>query len=76
MTRPNYLSIFRKAVLPIFLLAMVATLALGQMNEDQKLLALDGAAYDQFGCPVSISGDVTLIGAHEDDDNGTNSGSA
>lgn len=44
--------------------------------EEQKLRASDGAAYDDFGLSVSLSGDVAVVGAHLDDDNGTNSGSA
>ena len=41
-----------------------------------KLTASDAAAYDYFGSDVSISGDVALVGASQDDDAGTNSGSA
>ncbi|MCD4650466.1 MAG: T9SS type A sorting domain-containing protein [Candidatus Cloacimonetes bacterium] len=41
-----------------------------------KLTASDGSVDDMFGCSVSISGDLALIGASMDDDNGTNSGSA
>jgi len=41
-----------------------------------KLLASDGAARDNFGDSVSISGDTVLIGAPADDDNGDYSGSA
>ena len=44
--------------------------------EEVKLLASDGAAYDRFGHSVSISGDVAVIGARLDDDNGDMSGSA
>jgi len=44
--------------------------------EQQKLLASDGATYDQFGISVSISGDFALVGALLDDVNGTYSGSA
>ena len=44
--------------------------------EQQKLTASDGAAYDQFGFPISISGDYAIVGAYYDDDNGTDSGSA
>ena len=40
-----------------------------------KLTASDGAAYDYFGFSVSISGDTVVIGAYQDDDNGSNSGS-
>jgi len=45
-------------------------------TEEQKLLASDGAYRDNFGNSVSISGDYALIGAHRDDDNGNESGSA
>jgi hypothetical protein len=44
--------------------------------QQAKLLASDGAAGDQFGYSVSLSGDTALIGAPADDDNGTDSGSA
>ena len=42
----------------------------------QKLTAPDGAANDQFGGSVALSGGTALVGARSDDDNGTNSGSA
>jgi len=45
-------------------------------TETQKLLALDGAEGDNFGCYVSLSGDTALIGSWLDDDNGDMSGSA
>ena len=44
--------------------------------EQAKLLALDGKYKDHFGLSVSISGDYCVLGAYEDDDNGTDSGSA
>nr|NQU89873.1 FG-GAP repeat protein [Bacteroidota bacterium] len=44
--------------------------------ESQKLTAFDGAAWDQFGQAVAISGDYAVIGAHGDSDNGPLSGSA
>ena len=44
--------------------------------EDAKLLASDGAAIDRFGWSVSISGEVAVVAAFLDDDNGTDSGSA
>jgi len=40
------------------------------------LLASDGAAGDNFGEAVSISGGIAIVGARLDDDNGDNSGSA
>ncbi|MCI5139717.1 MAG: hypothetical protein D3922_15200, partial [Candidatus Electrothrix sp. AR1] len=42
----------------------------------EKLLADDGAANDDFGLSVSVSGDTSVIGALGDDDNGSSSGSA
>jgi len=41
-----------------------------------KLLPTDGASEDLFGFAVSISGDTIIGGAHNDDDNGENSGAA
>jgi len=45
-------------------------------TETAKLTASDGAADDHFGIGASISGDYAIVGASEDDDNGTNSSSA
>ena len=44
--------------------------------EEQKLLPSDGAGGDFFGVSVAVSGDVAVIGAEGDDDNGIQSGSA
>ena len=44
--------------------------------EEQKLVAADGAPDDRFGGCVAVSGDVIVVGAVQDDDNGPNSGSA
>ena len=41
-----------------------------------KLMASDGADYDNFGRSVSISGDYALVGSPKDDDLGNVSGSA
>ena len=41
-----------------------------------KLLPDDGAAGDQFGWSVAISGATAIVGSYLDDDNGANSGSA
>ena len=41
-----------------------------------KLTASDGASNDRFGWSVAMSGDFAIVGAIDDDDNGTNSGSA
>ncbi|MCH8807589.1 MAG: FG-GAP repeat protein, partial [Planctomycetes bacterium] len=41
-----------------------------------KLLPDDGAAFDNFGISVGISGATAIVGAYHTDDNGTWSGSA
>jgi len=41
-----------------------------------KLLAADGAVFDLFGISVATDGNLAVIGANRDDDNGLESGSA
>ncbi len=48
----------------------------GVWTQEAKLLAPDGAMLDFFGRAVAVHGDTALIGSHEDDDSGSNSGSA
>ncbi len=45
---------------------------------ETKITASDGLASDYFGCSVSVSsdGNIIVVGAHGDDDKGTDSGSA
>ncbi len=45
-------------------------------SEQQKLTASDGAAGDGFGWGISLFGNVALIGAYADDDQGVDAGSA
>lgn len=45
-------------------------------TQEAKLLASDGAADDRFGYSVSLDGDMVVVGATGDDDNGSESGSA
>jgi len=45
-------------------------------TEQGKLTASDGAYADQFGKSVAVDGDMAVIGAQYDDDNGSDSGSA
>jgi hypothetical protein len=45
-------------------------------NEAVKLTAFDGADVDVFGASVAVSGDIALVGARLDNDNGDDSGSA
>ncbi len=40
-----------------------------------KLTASDTAAEDKFGVAVAIEGDTVVVGAHQEDENGTDSGS-
>lgn len=48
----------------------------GSLTESAKLVASDGDIGDFLGTRAAISGDVIVVGALGDDDNGTNSGSA
>jgi plastocyanin len=48
----------------------------GTEYDEYKLIASDGAAEDNFGGHVAISGDTVVVGAVGDDDHGENSGSA
>ena len=41
-----------------------------------KLLASDGSAANEFGYSIGIDNGVVAVGAHQDNDNGSNSGSA
>ena len=43
--------------------------------QEQKLLAFDGAANDEFGKALSVNGDTAFVGSFLDDDNGADSGS-
>ena len=43
-------------------------------TQQAKLLADDGAAFDQFGGSVSVDGDTAVIGAFRHDGSGPNSG--
>ena len=59
----------------VLTLALLDGHAVGQCGE-QKILASDGIAGDQFGGSVSISGDIAIIGSSFDDINDENTGSA
>uniref|UniRef100_UPI004055E377 FG-GAP repeat protein n=1 Tax=Candidatus Electronema sp. TaxID=2698783 RepID=UPI004055E377 len=60
------------------LLMLAGSMAHAAINpaKVQKLLAGDGAAGDEFGASVAVSGDTAVIGAYHDDDKGSASGSA
>ena len=49
---------------------------LGNWNEVDKLIAADVDIDDRFGFSSSLRGDYAVVGAYQDDDNGSNSGSA
>ena len=44
-------------------------------TETAELTASDGADSDQFGRSVAVDGDTIVVGAHQNDDDGTDSGS-
>ncbi len=45
------------------------------VTETAKLTASDGAHTDQFGRSVAVDGDTIVVGAHQNDDDGSDSGS-
>ena len=45
------------------------------VTETAKFTASDGANSDQFGRSVAVDGDTIVVGAHQNDDDGTDSGS-
>lgn len=47
----------------------------GEWGNEQKIIASDGQANDIFGASVSIYADYLVVGAKQDDDNGSQSGS-
>jgi hypothetical protein len=53
-----------------------AQAATSVQHEDQKIFSLDGASLDSFGRSVAVDGNTALVGAYQDDDDGTNSGAA
>ena len=73
-------SIKRNPIILIIATTAISTASITQAeppwDQTQKLLASDGAASDQFGRSVAVSGNTAVIGAKLDDDNGTQSGSA
>jgi hypothetical protein len=45
-------------------------------EEQQKLTASDGLAYDFFGCALALESDILIVGAYGDDTNGSQAGAA
>ncbi len=56
--------------------AYVFTKVSGVWSQKAKLIASDGAADDKFGISVAVDHDTIVVGAYQDDDNGSQSGSA
>ncbi|MFI5307859.1 MAG: FG-GAP repeat protein [Polyangiales bacterium] len=56
--------------------AYVLTRSGATFTQQQKLLASDGVANDEFGASVALQGDTALIGAFGSSDHGTSSGAA
>ena len=73
---PNAKKLSLYCLMLVMLFILPADLAYADWPELAKLLAADGAATDYFGYSVSISGDYAIVGAYQDDDYGTGSGSA
>ena len=59
---------------PALLLSSVTLANATPVELTNKLTADDGAAFDQFGFSVGISGSMAIVGASRDDDNGGESG--
>lgn len=73
--RTTHLSRF---LLPLLVGGLVglASPAWGQIHENLKLLPVDGAAENEFGYSIAIDNGIVAVGARNDGDNGTASGSA
>ncbi|MFD1016028.1 T9SS type A sorting domain-containing protein [Winogradskyella rapida] len=56
--------------------AYIFTRSGNSWTEQTKLTASDGAALDFFGWSVAIAGDYAIVGAYQNDDAGSSSGSA
>lgn len=81
MNRLLSLEIIRSSWWPVFYLAtlfsILSSVSLpAQQTEKAKLVAADGMDYDWLGSSVAVSGDYAVVGAHKDDIQDTNEGSA
>ena len=63
-------------VTAVCLVASLGVIRTALAQTEVKLTASDAAAFDRFGNSVSIDGDRVVVGARDDDDAGTRSGSA
>lgn len=62
-------------ILAVLIIVGTFTARAKVLTQTAKLLASDGQEFDHFGGSVSLSDDIALIGADDDDDNGNCSGS-
>jgi len=66
----------QRALAISILLALSTPQLHGQViNETLEIIATDGALADNFGFSIAIDDSIVAIGAYQDDDNGTDSGS-
>jgi len=63
-------------LLGMLALLSISSLVNAEFADETKITASDGVSYDSFGDAVAMDGDTIIVGAADDDDNGTNSGSA
>ncbi|SNR72142.1 hypothetical protein [Puniceibacterium sediminis] len=66
----------KPALVALACLAAAPAARAATFSTESKITASDAAAGDTFGFSIAISGTTVLVGAHGDDDNGGNSGSA
>jgi hypothetical protein len=60
----------------LLLLFNASIVQAGFLVEDHSLTASDATEHDKFGSSIAISGDTAVIGAPDNDDSGTDMGSA
>ncbi len=56
--------------------AFVFSRTQGTWTQEAKLMADDGATFDNFGISVAIDGDIAIIGAQDEDEKGQSAGAA
>jgi hypothetical protein len=66
----------KKLLIFLVIILVINASLFADWGNEEKVISFDNAEDDRFGRAVSLSGDYAVIGAHKDDDNGINSGSA
>ncbi|KAA3606541.1 MAG: T9SS C-terminal target domain-containing protein [Calditrichaeota bacterium] len=75
ISRISKMKNFTKTLIPTLALSFgIFTNCFAEYEE--RIVAADAGADDEFGTSVSIDGDYAIVGADQNDDNGSNSGSA